>query len=44
VVFSSLTSLLFCEGYTSIEEQEDYFSYWCVVHEEEEDESFVKSF
>jgi hypothetical protein len=44
VVFSSLTSLLFYTGYTSIEEREDYFSRWCVVHEEKEDESFVKSF
>jgi hypothetical protein len=44
VVFSSLTSLLFYEGYISIEGREDYFSCWCVVHEEEKDESFVKAF
>jgi hypothetical protein len=42
VVFPSLTSLLFREGYTSIEGRGDYFSCWCVVHEEEEDESFCK--
>jgi hypothetical protein len=43
VVFSSLTSLLFCEGYASIEGQEDYFSHWCVVYEEGKDRSFVKA-
>jgi hypothetical protein len=42
VVFPSLTSLLFHEGYTSIEGREDYFSRWCVVHEKEKDKSFCK--
>jgi hypothetical protein len=44
VVFSLLTSLLFGERYTSIEGQGDYFPRWCVMHEEEEDESFEKAF
>jgi hypothetical protein len=44
VVFSSLTSLLFREEYISFEGQGDYFSHWCVVYEEGEDESFVKAF
>jgi hypothetical protein len=42
VVFSSLTSLLFHEGYISIEGRGDYFSCWCVMYKEEEDESFIK--
>jgi hypothetical protein len=42
VVFPSLTSLLFHEGYTNIEGRGDYFPRWCVVHEEEKDESFCK--
>jgi hypothetical protein len=44
VVFSTLTSLLFHEGYTSFEGRGDYFPHWCVVHEEREDGSFVKAF
>jgi hypothetical protein len=42
VIFPLLTSLLFHEGYTSIEGRGDYFPRWCVVHEEEEDGSFCK--
>jgi hypothetical protein len=42
MVFPSLTSLLFHKRYTSIEGRGDYFSRWCVMHEEEEDGSFCK--
>jgi hypothetical protein len=42
IVFLSLTSLLFYEGYTSFEGREDYFSCWCIMHEKEEDGSFCK--
>jgi hypothetical protein len=42
VVISSLTSLLFHEGYTSIEKRKDYFSHWCVVYKEKKDVNFVR--